>query len=59
MRLRGTQWPGYERLASALGQFGRIEHVNEVMEGLRGVESLASLSVVKEYHPITDADCMD
>ena len=59
VRLHGTQWPGYAYLASALGHLGRLEDAKEAMKELKDAQPQAAISFVKEYMPITDADCMD
>jgi len=59
VRLRGTRWLGYVCLVSALGHLGRAEDANKAMKELKDAQPQATISFVKEYMSITDADCMD
>jgi TolB-like protein/Flp pilus assembly protein TadD len=59
VRLRGTQWPGYACLASALGHLGRIDDAKKAIIDLKDVQPRATISFARERLPWTDTDCMD
>ena len=59
LRLRGTQWGGYAKLASALGHLGRIEDAKMAMKELKDVLPQATISYVKEHYSATTSEFMD
>ena len=58
LRLRGSQWPSYARLASVLGHLGRIDDAKKALEELKDIQPQASISFMKENHPTIDANYM-
>jgi adenylate cyclase len=59
LRLPGTQWGGYAKLASALGHLGRIEDAKKALEELKAIQPQANISLVKQRFAITDARYID
>jgi len=58
VRLRGTRWLAYAYLASSLGHLGRIEDASKVVGELMDVQPRATLSYVREFTTVIDADCI-